>query len=143
MTVLALDIGQKNIGVAVSDPEWKFAFGLPNIENLGKDQVLSQLGKIILSRQISVIVLGLPVHMSGRESKGSLEVLEWKKRIENDLHIQVETWDERLTTQCAQRVLLDADMSRKKRKKIVDRMSAQIILQDFLIYKKSIEGKQS
>ena len=137
MPILALDIGTKRIGVAASDPSNKIAFGLPTIVNDARKNVLEQLGRIIRQRNIEEIVLGLPLHLSGDENKNVQDVKKWKKIIETELNIRVETWDERLSTCFAEKSLLEGDLSRKKRKKLIDQVSAQIILQDYLIYKES------
>ena len=110
---------------------------MPTIVNDARKNVLEQLGRIIRQKNIEEIVLGLPLHLSGDENKNVQDVKKWKKIIETELNIRVETWDERLSTCFAEKSLLEGDLSRKKRKKLIDQVSAQIILQDYLIYKES------
>jgi putative Holliday junction resolvase len=79
-----------------------------------------------------MIVVGLPLNMDGGTSEKSIDVLSFVEKLKESLKLPVETWDERLSSLEANRILIDADMSRKKRKKVVDKIAAQIILQSYL-----------
>ncbi|QKY69538.1 Holliday junction resolvase RuvX [Lentibacillus sp. CBA3610] len=134
MKIVGLDVGSKTIGVAVSDLLGMTAQGLTTIKWDEQDiySADEQLKKIIEEHGIGKAVIGLPKHMNGtigERGEASEAYAEHVKKVHN---IPVILWDERLTTAAAERVLLEADMSRKKRKKVIDKMAAGMILQTYL-----------
>ena len=132
---LGLDVGTKTIGVAVSDSLGWTAQGLTTlkVDTEQNDFGLNDLAKIIKDENITTIVVGLPKHMNnsvGESGERSIHFSELLK--EKFPTIQVELLDERLSTMAAERTLLEADLSRKKRSKVIDKMAAVFILQGYL-----------
>ncbi|MCF8009790.1 MAG: Holliday junction resolvase RuvX [Clostridiales bacterium] len=130
---MGLDIGNKTIGVAVSDLMGLTAQGVEVIRRSGSiEEEMYSLQNLINEKEVNRIVVGLPINMNGTIGPQCEKVLEYKEKLETVLQLPVETWDERLTTVEAERLLINADMSRKKRKSVIDKMAAVIILQGFL-----------
>ena len=134
--IMGLDIGNNTIGVAVSDMLGITAQGVTTIHRKSKKKYLEELKKIIDEQNVNLIVSGLPKNMNGTIGPQAELVKKFCELIEDELKIKVEFWDERLTTVSAQRVLIDGDISRKNRKKVIDKLAAVIILQNYLDYKK-------
>jgi len=130
--ILAIDLGARRIGLAVSDEMGWTAHGLHTLERIGPKKDLERLRQIIKENQIGKIVVGLPRNMNGQLGPQAELVLEFIERIKAQTGLDVIPWDERLTTQAAERVLLEADMSRAKRRKKVDQVAAVLILQGYL-----------
>ena len=135
MRILCLDIGEKRIGVAVSDPLGITAQGLNVIQRKGIKKDLLQIQRFIDDYQVEEIVLGLPLNMDGTEGEKAAEVLRLQAFLSQKVRLPVKTWDERLTTVAAQKVLLDGDVTRAGRKKVVDKLAAVLILDNYLRYK--------
>ncbi len=129
MRVLGLDIGTKRTGVAISDPLGWTAQGLAVIK---KGRELEELKTIIDEKEVTEIVVGLPKNMDGSLGPKAQEILAIVEQLKESFGIPVHTWDERLTTVAAERVLLEADLSRAQRKKVIDKTAAVIILQGYL-----------
>ncbi len=131
--ILGLDLGSVTCGVAVSDLLGMIASTVVTIrfKSDDYDDCLEQLKPYIKQYDIHKIVLGLPKHMNGDIGIRGEICLEFKKKLEA-IGMEVIMWDERLTTVSAQRILIDADISRKKRKKIIDKLAAVEILQGYL-----------
>ena len=134
MKVIGLDVGQKTIGVAVSDAFGWTAQGLTTIhwKESNFSTADSLLEAIIKEHEVEKIVVGLPKNMNGTIGPRGEASREYARYLENRFGLSVILWDERLTTMAAERVLLEADMSRKKRKKVIDKMAAVMILQGYL-----------
>ena len=134
MRILGLDVGSKTIGVAISDEFGWTAQGLETIpiDEEKKQFGLVRLGEIIREYSVEKVVVGLPKNMNGTIGPRGEMSQQFAKLIEENFHLPVVLWDERLTTLAAERVLLEADMSRKKRKKVIDKMAATMILQGYL-----------
>ncbi len=133
MRILGLDLGSKTLGISVSDALGMIARPVETIrfESDDYDSAYEQLQKYIKEFQITTIVLGLPKHMNGDVGiRGNISVQFKEKLDAQGLHVVL--WDERLTTVAAQKILISADVSRKKRKKIIDQMAAVQILQSYL-----------
>ena len=130
--ILALDVGSKRIGVAVSDPLGITAQGLETIQRANKRRDLETLGKVLARYQVKEVVVGLPLRLSGAEGTQA----EKMRRFADDLHthfgVTVYLWDERWTSTEANRLLREADLSIEKRGKAVDRMAAVLILQSWM-----------
>ncbi|MBV4418684.1 Holliday junction resolvase RuvX [Clostridium tyrobutyricum] len=132
MRILGLDIGDRTIGVAVCDPLGITAQGITTIRRKNEDVDIEQLKDICNKYDVESIVSGLPKNMNGTLGPQSKKVIEFCKVIEEKIKLPIKMWDERLTTVAANRAMLEADLSRKKRKKIVDKMAATYILQGYL-----------
>lgn len=130
--ILALDVGEKRIGLAVSDPLGITAQGLEVMTRRDPETDLARLIEVARQWGVQEIVLGLPRHMDGRPGKAVPEILELGRRLKEALGVKVATLDERLTTAEAERVLLQADLSRRRRRQVVDRLAAVLILQGYL-----------
>ncbi|MBO1003435.1 Holliday junction resolvase RuvX [Pseudogracilibacillus auburnensis] len=134
MRILGLDVGSKTIGVAVSDALHVTAQGITTLTWNEKDMSTADddLKKVIEEYEISEIVVGLPKHMNGTlGERGEISKI-YAKRLERIFGIPVHLIDERLTTVAAERTLLEANVSRKKRSQVIDKMAAVMILQNFL-----------
>lgn len=138
MKKLGLDVGDKTIGVAVSDEMGIIADGVTTIERVGIKKDTGKVLDYINEYNCDTVVIGLPLKLDGTDSPQTEKVREFRQKLENKLkgggmnHVKVEFYDERLTTVMAERVLIEADMRRNKRKEIIDRQAAIIILQSYL-----------
>ena len=132
MRIMGLDIGSHNIGVAVSDELGITAQGLKTIRRKSKEDDLREIIRIINQFQVAKIVVGLPKSMNGTLGKQAEMVFQWIKTLKEKINLPVATWDERFSTIEASRVLLEADLSRKKRKKAIDKLAAVLILQGYI-----------
>ncbi len=133
MRILGLDLGSRTCGVSVSDALGMIARAYKTVrfEEEDYDSALEQIVEIINELQIHKAVLGLPKHMNGDIGiRGEISIA-FKESLEQ-LGIEVILWDERLTTVAAEKILIAADVSRKKRKKVIDQMAAVQILQSYL-----------
>ncbi|GAK05905.1 putative Holliday junction resolvase YggF [Geomicrobium sp. JCM 19037] len=132
MRTLGLDIGDHRIGVAVSDLFGWTAQGLQTIHVKGKDDTMEELRSLIVEQEVSKVVIGLPKNMDGSIGPRAEKCQEFGRELAERVEVVVEFWDERLTTKSAERTLIEADMSRQKRKKVVDKIAAVLILQGYL-----------
>lgn len=130
--IMGLDYGDKTIGVALSDPLGFTAQGLEVIRRAKPEQDLQRLKEIIEQYEVEEIVVGLPKNMNASiGSRGEL-CMAFADNLRDEFKLPVHLWDERLTTVSATRTLLEADVSRKKRKAVVDKMAAGFILQGYM-----------
>lgn len=136
MRILGLDFGQKTIGVAISDPFGWTAQGVEIIRRDKEESVnksVERIGEIIKEYGVEKIVLGYPKNMNNTVGERGEKTQAFKQKLEKTFgNIEVVLWDERLSTVGAERSLLEADLSRKKRKNVIDKMAAVFILQGFL-----------
>ncbi|MBD3304983.1 Holliday junction resolvase RuvX [candidate division KSB3 bacterium] len=131
--ILGLDVGEKTIGVAVSDELRWTAQGLTTLKRAGKTRDLSALTTLIDTHNVEEIVIGLPKNMNNTLGEQAEKVLKFSRLLETQFQdMKITLWDERLTTSAADRILLRADMSRKKRKKVINTLAAALILQNYL-----------
>ena len=133
MRYLGLDLGTKTIGLATSDKTGLIAssYKVLHHDNNPKD-CLDELKSIIETLDIDALVLGLPKNMNNTLGKRAEATLEFKEFLESNIDIPIYLEDERLTTKSAEAILIKGDTSRKKRKKVIDKVAATIILQSFL-----------
>lgn len=132
MRILGLDVGTKRIGVALSDMLLITAQGLDTIYRKDLKTDLEVIKKIVDENLVTEIVVGLPLNMSGTYSQKTKEVVEFIENLKTVVSVPVKTWDERLTSMQAERIMLESDMSRQKRKHLSDKIAAQIILQSYM-----------
>lgn len=130
--VMGLDVGSRRIGIAISDPLGLTAQGLPTLLRQNKRLDFEQLGKIIAEYQVSEIVVGYPLRLSGAEGIQSEKMQLFAEELHKKFGLPVHLWDERLTSTQANRLLRETDMSIKKRGQAVDRMAATLILQNWM-----------
>ena len=138
MRKLGLDIGDKTIGVAVSDPLGITAQGVTTIQRVGIRKDTTRVLDLVVEYECSEIVAGLPLSMSGSDSEQTQKVRDFVTMLTNKLvstghkDVKVSWQDERLTTVQAEKVLIDGDVRRKDRKKVIDKQAAVLILQTYL-----------
>jgi len=130
--VLALDYGKRRIGLAISDELGFTAQGLETFERTTVREDLKRLADLVRQHGAGLILMGDPVHLSGRQGRQSERVREFAERLSEAAGVPVEFWDERLTTVEAQRVLKDSGISSRKRARAVDRLSAVLLLGSYL-----------
>jgi len=130
--ILALDVGEKRIGVAVSDALNTIAQGIETIKRIDTKSVVEKIKGLIKEYGLSKIVVGIPLNMNGTKGTSARSVEGFIRLIQAEIDLSIETVDERLTTAQGERILLEADISRKKRKRSIDKIAAQLILQLYL-----------
>jgi len=130
--ILALDLGKKRIGLAISDPLGITAQGLPNLVRVNKRADFAALEQLVRERQVGLILMGNPINMRGDEGRQSGWVREFAQALKERTGLPVKLWDERLTSVEAGRVLRSSGISIEKRAAAVDRLSAVILLQSYL-----------
>ena len=141
MRILGIDMGERRIGLAISDPLGYTAQGLKTIQIENPDEICDKLTDVIKEKKVEMLVFGLPINMNGTLGPQANKVQEYAGKIKSLTHLPVEFEDERLSTVGAEQVLLMADQSRRKRKKSIDMLSAVIILQSYLNRKSSDKSK--
>ena len=139
MRILGLDVGTKTVGVAVSDPLGVIATGVTTIDRVGIRKDTGKVIDYIREYDCDTVVIGLPLSLDGDDSVQTEKVREFRRMLENKLRrsgklssVRVEWQDERYSTVEAEEVLIEANMSREDRKKIIDRQAAIVILQRYL-----------
>ena len=144
MRYLGLDLGSKTLGVAISDYSNTIASVVKTIRFSDEDyqSLIEPLGNIVKENDIQKVVLGYPLNMNGTVGMRAEICLDFKKMIEEHLNVSVDMEDERLTSVISNQILIEADLSRKKRKKKVDGLAAQLILQSYLDRKGGIKNER-
>ncbi|RAV21916.1 Holliday junction resolvase RuvX [Paenibacillus contaminans] len=132
MRLMGLDYGDKTIGVALSDELGWTAQGLEVIRRKNDALDLARMQAIMAEYGVAEIVVGLPKNMNGTVGPRGEICIAFAEHLKQTLQVPVHLWDERLTTVSAQRTLLEADVSRKKRKLVIDKMAAALILQNYM-----------
>ena len=132
MRIMGLDVGTRTIGIAISDELGLTAQGLKTLRRKSLEDDFQEIAAIINQFEIIKIVVGLPKNMNGTLGSQAETVLKWVEILKDRIQVAVVTWDERLSTVGASRVLLEADLSRRKRKKVIDKLAAVLILQGYL-----------
>ena len=139
MRILGLDVGTKTVGVAVSDPLGVIATGVTTIQRVGIRKDTGKVIDYIREYDCDTVVIGLPLNLDGEDTLSTTRAREFRKMLENKLKssgplskVKVEWQDERFSTVEAEEVLIEANMSREDRKKIIDRQAAIVILQRYL-----------
>jgi putative holliday junction resolvase len=130
--LLGIDLGDKTIGLSLSDLTWLIATPLETIRRAKLENDFLQLIKIIQLHHVAAVIIGLPINMNGTEGPQAQKVRHFIQQLQERLEIPVLLWDERLSTTAVTRTLLEADMSRKRRSQVVDKMAASFILQGVL-----------
>jgi len=139
LKILGLDLGKRRIGLAISDETCTIASGLGVYTRRSLEEDLKYLAEIVEREGVGLVVLGLPRNMDGSLGPKARDVQEFKEQLEDHLETPVELFDERLTTAEAERVLLEADLSRRRRKEVRDQLAAVLILQGYLDRQKRIK----
>ena len=129
---LSLDLGEKRIGVAVSDPLNIIAQSVGTIQRKDIKSDLKKIADFVKEYRADKLVIGLPLNMNGTKGKSAKLAIDFVETVKKEIQIDVEMIDERLTSAQGERIFLEADMSREKRKKNIDKIAAQLILQSYL-----------
>ena len=132
MRIMGLDVGEKRIGIALSDQLGWTAQGHSVLTRSSLQQDLQYLADLCAANEVGTIVVGFPRNMNGTVGPKGQEIMEFGKVLQDHIGLPIEYWDERLTTVAAQRVLLEANVTRRKRKQVIDKLAAVNILQGYL-----------
>lgn len=129
---MGIDFGEKRVGIAVSDALGITAQSVTTIDRTGSKSWLEVLDQLIEEYSITAIVIGFPRNMDGSLSEKGEQSLQLAETLKQRYHLPVHLWDERLSTVAVERTLIEANMTRKKRKRVIDQLAATWILQGFL-----------
>ncbi|MBI2571077.1 MAG: Holliday junction resolvase RuvX [Candidatus Schekmanbacteria bacterium] len=130
--VLALDLGSVRVGVAVSDPSRRMAFPRDVLRRHPEAQLLGRLASMVSDEDVALVVVGLPLHLSGAASSGSRDAESFAGRLRERIAVPVQMCDERLTTVDAEALLLEGDTTRRRRRGVRDKVAATLLLESFL-----------
>jgi putative Holliday junction resolvase len=132
MRILSLDVGEKRIGMALSDALGIIAQQLDTLTRKNEESDFKLIKDILKEKEVAEIVVGFPLNMDGTAGPKAEEINRFVEKLRRQCDIPVKLWDERLTTRQADRLLREADVSRRKRKKLDDKLAAQLILQSYM-----------
>lgn len=135
MRILGLDYGTKTIGVAISDPLGWTAQGIETIKRVDPRNLIDSIKRIkeiVDEYQVDKIIVGLPKHMNNSEGERVKSTMYFVNRLSKELEIEVDTFDERLSTVSAERILIEGNVRRENRKDVIDKVAATLILQTYL-----------
>lgn len=132
MRIMCIDLGTKTIGLAVSDPMGVIALPVTTLRRKAVEKDIEEVVKAASEREVVLIIVGMPINMDGSEGARARQTRKFAERLKAATALPVEFWDERLSTAAVTRVLIDADVSRAKRKDAVDKLAAAYILQGYL-----------
>jgi len=132
---LGLDVGEKRIGLALSDPLGWTAGPLPTLTRVSWKGDLAQIRELVERWEVRRVVVGLPIRLNGTPGEAAERTLHFVERLKSTVQVAVETWDERLSTREAERMLIGADVRREKRRQVIDGVAARLILQGYLDYR--------
>jgi putative holliday junction resolvase len=141
MKILALDLGKRRIGLAISDDLGITAQGLPTLQRKNNRTDLAELARLVREKAVDLLLVGNPLHMSGDAGVQAENARSFADLVSNYTGKPSKLWDERLTTVEASRVLRDSGISLEKRKQAIDRLSAVILLQSYLDFRAMEEGE--
>lgn len=133
--LMGIDYGDRLIGIAVSDELLIAAHGVTSLRNSGDERVLKDIARLAEEYQITEVIVGLPRNMNGSIGPRGQIAEQFAEALRETLSLPVTLWDERLTTMSAERTLIDGNVSRKKRKAVIDQLAAALILQNYLDFK--------
>ena len=132
MRIMALDVGSRTIGIACSDALLMTAQGIETIRRISLENDFNRLRELISEYEVHELVVGMPKNMNGTKGERAEKTEEFVEKMKAVIDLPVTFWDERLSTVMAERQLIAADVSRKKRKGVIDKMAAVVILQGYL-----------
>ena len=132
MRIMALDVGSRTIGIACSDALLLTAQGIETIRRTSLEKDFNRLRELISEYEVHELVVGMPKNMNGTKGERAEKTEEFVEKMKAVIDLPVTFWDERLSTVMAERQLIAADVSRKKRKGVIDKMAAVVILQGYL-----------
>lgn len=132
MRIMSLDVGSRTIGIACSDALLMTAQGIETIRRTSLEKDFNRLQELIAEYEVHELVVGMPKNMNGTKGERVEKTEEFVEKMKEVIDLPVTYWDERLSTVMAERQLIAADVSRKKRKSVIDKMAAVVILQGYL-----------
>ncbi|MFZ3073497.1 MAG: Holliday junction resolvase RuvX [Thermodesulfobacteriota bacterium] len=133
MRVLGLDLGKKRIGVAISDESGSIAMPLMAVERSGIENTITEISRIVEEYSCKTIVVGIPYNMDGSTGRAASAVFTFIEKLKEKIpNIEITGWDERLSTAAVEKVLIEGNVRRDKRKGIIDKLAASYILQGWL-----------
>ena len=132
MRIMSLDVGSRTIGIACSDALLMTAQGIETIRRTSLEKDFNRLQELIAEYEVHELVVGMPKNMNGTKGERAEKTEEFVEKMKEVIDLPVSYWDERLSTVMAERQLIAADVSRKKRKSVIDKMAAVVILQGYL-----------
>ena len=132
MRIMSLDVGSRTIGIACSDALLMTAQGIETIRRTSLEKDFNRLQELIAEYEVHEVVVGMPKNMNGTKGERAEKTEEFVEKMKEVIDLPVTYWDERLSTVMAERQLIAADVSRKKRKSVIDKMAAVVILQGYL-----------
>lgn len=132
MRIMSLDLGSRTIGIACSDALLMTAQGIETIRRTSFEKDFNRLQELIAEYEVHELVVGMPKNMNGTKGERAEKTEEFVEKMKEVIDLPVTYWDERLSTVMAERQLIAADVSRKKRKSVIDKMAAVVILQGYL-----------
>lgn len=132
MRIMSLDVGSRTIGIACSDALLMTAQGIETIRRTALEKDFNRLQELIAEYEVHELVVGMPKNMNGTKGERAEKTEEFVEKMKEVIDLPVSYWDERLSTVMAERQLIAADVSRKKRKSVIDKMAAVVILQGYL-----------
>ena len=135
--ILSLDYGESRIGIAISDSNCSIALPSEVYERKKTDKDFLHIKEFIEKNNVQAALIGMPYNMDGSEGEKCQAVKNFTKKLLEFIDINVVFWDERLSTQAQEKILIDKDLSRKKRKKVIDKLAASYFLQSFLDFLKN------
>jgi putative holliday junction resolvase len=136
MRYLGLDVGDKRIGVALSDETATLASGLQTIQRVGPKKDPRAIAALVAQHEVGEVVAGLPRNLAGEVGPQAQKVLDFIEQLRRVVKVPVVSWDERFTSAVAEQTLVEAGLSRRDRKTSIDKVSAILILQSYLDYRK-------
>ena len=135
--ILSLDYGEKRIGIAISDNECSIAFPSEVLERKTVEKDFAYIKQFVNNGDVQAILIGMPYNMDGSEGEKCNIVKNFSKKLLKFININIIYWDERLSTLAQEKILISKDVSRKKRKKVIDKLAAGYFLQSFLDFLKN------
>ena len=132
MRIMSLDVGSRTIGIACSDALLMTAQGIETIRRTSLEKDFNRLQELIAEYEVHELVVGMPKNMNGTKGERAEKTEEFVEKMKEVIDLPITFWDERLSTVMAERQLIAADVSRKKRKDVIDKMAAVVILQGYL-----------
>ncbi len=129
---LGIDYGESRVGVAISDPFGSIALGVCTLQVTGMNDAVTKVCEVCKDKGAETIVVGMPLNMNGSIGEMAEKVEKFIEKLGKKIDVSIVTYDERLSSAMVERTLLDADMSRAKRKGVIDKLAAQVILQGYL-----------
>ncbi|MBE0479602.1 MAG: Holliday junction resolvase RuvX [Dehalococcoidia bacterium] len=142
MRAMGLDVGERRIGVALSDPEGRIAFSLTTVQRKSDEDAFAEITRLARENEVETMVVGLPRSLDGSLGRQAEAVLVFAETLKERVGVPVVTWDERMSTLAAERMLIEAGAKRGKRKLVRDSLAATYILQGYLDWSRRDERGQ-